>query len=67
MTHALFMAQESATEHLAAAEFQYSDQEDDTLSLPEPQLTPELRTDDTRLKHRRNRSSQMINGSVFIP
>jgi hypothetical protein len=61
MAHSLFMAQQTTTERLEAIELQLSDEDGlaemtlDSMKLHAPM--------DRSLQHRRNRSSQIIDGS----
>lgn len=69
MTHSLFMAQQAATERLAAIEDELLNERqkpDSNDSSPQDSLSvPGL--DGASIKHRRNRSSRIINGFVHSP
>src|ERR1700733_6131204 len=70
MTHTLFMAQQAANERLAAVEdevFLEDNRHEPTPPLIQDSLAlPDAKSplDGARLRHRRNRSSPIINGSV---
>jgi len=73
MTHALFMAQQAANERLAAVEdevFLEDNRHEPTPPLIQDSLAPpdaERPLGGARLRYRRNRSSQIIKGSVHSP
>lgn len=65
MTHSLFVAQQAAVERLAAVEHEFSDEESGEGSNSVPPNTSTRRA--PGLNHRRNRSSQIIDGSIWNP
>ena len=68
MTTSLLAAQQAATERLVAAENQLSDDDDtDNISFITQTPSVSLKPPDTWQTHRRNRSSQIINGLVHNP